>query len=323
MIQSLDSLEDSLDNRLPHLSTLLPKWIESSKLNSSKGKVATYIPELASAQTDALAISLLHKDGHYIEHGDTNLVFTLQSISKVFTLLLALIDHGEEVVFSKVGMEPTGDSFNSMLKLELVQPGIPFNPLINAGAIAISSLIKGDNQAAKLERVLQFFRTLANNDSLQYNKDVYESELKTADLNRSIAYFLKDKDIFTQDVEDVLEVYFHHCSIDVTCKDLAHMALVLALNGKHPTTGEQLIPKRFAQIAKSFMVTCGMYNESGEFAINVGLPAKSGVAGGILTFIPGEVGIGIVGPALSAKGNSVAGVHLLETLSNHYDLNMF
>lgn len=316
-------MHNNVTNKLPQLHALLPTWLEQSKEQASKGNVATYIPELASAQKDALAISVLFSDGQLIEAGNSELIFTLQSISKVFTLLLALMDNGEEVVFSKVGMEPTGDSFNSMLKLELVQPGIPFNPLINAGAIAISSLIKGDSQTHKIERVLDFFKLLTGNDSLQYNKAVYESELNTADLNRSIAYFLKDKGIFSQGVEDVLEVYFHHCSINVTCKDLAHMALVLALNGKHPATGEQIVPKRFAQIAKSFMVTCGMYNESGEFAINVGLPAKSGVAGGILTFIPGEVGIGIVGPALSAKGNSVAGVHLLETISHHYDLNMF
>jgi len=314
---------NNLQSKLPELSSLLHAWIDSSKQEASKGKVATYIPELASAQKDALGICFVHKDGQSLEAGDSNLIFTLQSISKVFTLILALMDHDEQFVFSKVGMEPTGDSFNSMLKLELVQPGIPFNPLINAGAIAISSLIKGDTQQHKLDRVLKFFCLLANNDSLQYNKAVYESELKTADLNRSIAYFLKDKGIFDQHVEEVLEVYFHHCSINVTCKDLANMALVLAQNGKHPATGEQIIPKRYAQIAKSFMVTCGMYNASGEFAINVGLPAKSGVAGGILTFIPNEIGIGIVGPALTTKGNSVSGVHLLETLSNHYDLNMF
>lgn len=316
-------MTNSINLRLPHLTSMLPLWIEKSKQHCESGNVATYIPELANAQKDALGICLMHADGQIIEAGSTNKVFTLQSISKVFTLLLALMDHGEQYVFSKVGMEPTGDSFNSMLKLELVQPGIPFNPLINAGAIAISSLIKGETQKHKLKRVLNFFRLLANNENITYNQSVYESELRTADLNRSIAFFLKDKGIFKQDVEDVLEIYFHHCSIDVTCKELAHMALVLAQNGKSPITGEQIVPKRYAQIAKSFMVTCGMYNASGEFAINIGLPAKSGVSGGILTFIPNEIGIGIIGPSLTAKGNSVAGVHLLETLSDYYDLNMF
>lgn len=308
---------------LSNIETQLSQWIPQAKLLCEQGRVASYIPELAKADKQALGICMIDTTGHVVEAGETSTVFTLQSISKVFTLILALMDRGEELVFSKVGMEPTGDSFNSILKLELVQPGIPFNPLINAGAIAISSLIKGESQAHKLERVLSFFRQLASNDKLSYNLDVYDSELKTADLNRSIAYFLKDKGVIEQEVNDVLEVYFHHCAIDVSCKDLAHMALVLAQNGKSPVTGEQIIPKRYAQIAKSFMVTCGMYNESGEFAINVGLPAKSGVAGGILSLIPSGVGIGVIGPSLSAKGNSIAGVKLLETISNHYDLNTF
>jgi glutaminase len=247
----------------------------------------------------------------------------MQSISKVFTLLLALMDNGSDAVFDKVGMEPTGDNFNSMLKLELVQPSIPFNPLINAGAIAISSLIAGSGTVEKSERVLQFFRRLSRNDSLDYDLSVYRSEAESADLNRSMAYFLKDKGVLQGSVDDVLDVYFRHCSINVTCEDLARMALVLANDGMDPVSGEELIPRRYVQIAKTFMVTCGMYNASGEFAIEVGLPAKSGVAGGILTMVPGRYGIGVVGPALNPKGNSIAGVHLLETMSQKLDWSLF
>lgn len=313
----------TLHNLLPNIDEHLPQWVEQSKALCEEGKVASYIPQLANGNKKALGIHMLDAFGNEASAGDTETVFTLQSISKVFSLLLALMDNGEEVVFHKVGMEPTGDSFNSMLKLELVQPGIPFNPLINAGAIAISSLIKGDSQSDKLDRILKFFRKLAHNDSLQYNNDVYLSELYSADLNRSMAYFLKDNGVLKQNVDDVLDVYFHHCSIDVTCKDLSRMALILAYNGTDPITGKELVPKRYVQIAKSFMVTCGMYNASGQFAIQVGLPAKSGVAGGILTLVQGSIGIGVIGPALNNKGNSIAGIDLLEKISSHYDLSMF
>jgi glutaminase len=261
--------------------------------------------------------------GQSASAGDTGLSFTMQSISKVFTLILALMDNGEDVVFDKVGMEPTGDNFNSMLKLELVQPGIPFNPLINAGAIAISSLIAGSNPAEKSARVLGFLRQLSNNSSLSYDLDVYRSEKDTANLNRSMAYFLKDNGVLQGQVEDVLDVYFRHCSVSVTCADLAQMALVLAHNGKNPLNGEELIPRRYVQIAKTFMITCGMYNASGEFAIQVGLPAKSGVSGGILTMVPGRYGIGLVGPSLNRKGNSIAGVALLEAISQEFDWSLF
>lgn len=301
----------------------LPQWVEASSALCKDGKVASYIPELSKAPADALGIHIMDEYGHSATAGDCGLSFTMQSISKVFTLLLALMDNGPEIVFDKVGMEPTGDNFNSMLKLELVQPSIPFNPLINAGAIAISSLIAGSHSNDKSDRILRFFRRLARNDTLDYDLSVYQSETLSADLNRSMAYFLKDKGVLKDKVDDVLDVYFRHCSINVTCADLARMALVLAKDGMDPVSGEELIPRRYVQIAKTFMVTCGMYNASGEFAIEVGLPAKSGVAGGILTMVPGRYGIGVVGPALNPKGNSIAGVHLLETLSNELNWSLF
>ncbi|GLX65806.1 glutaminase A [Paenibacillus glycanilyticus] len=305
------------------LNNLLPNEVEASRARAAYGKTASYIPELAKAPQDALGIHMIDVDGTTVSGGDCGLSFTMQSISKVFTLILALMDNGEQAVFEKVGMEPTGDNFNSMLKLELVRPGIPFNPLINAGAIAISSLIHGNNPAEKNARVLSFFQALAGNDTLAYDMDVYRSESDTANLNRSMGYLLKDNGVLEGNVEDVLDVYFHHCSISVTCGDLARMALVLANNGTDPLTGTALIPRRYVQIAKTFMVTCGMYNASGEFAIQVGLPAKSGVSGGILTMVPGRAGIGVVGPALNAKGNSISGVHLLESLSRELDWSLF
>ncbi len=173
-----------------------------------------------------------------------------------------------------------------MLKLELVQPGIPFNPLINAGAIAVSSLIGGDGPEEKSSRILDFFRELASNLTLDYNLEVCRSESETGNLNRSLAYYLKENGVLMENVEDVLDVYFHHCAVEVNCADVARMALILAMDGTDPLTGNALIPRRYVQIAKTFMTTCGMYNASGEFAISVGLPAKSGVSGGILTMVP-------------------------------------
>ncbi|NEW08160.1 glutaminase A [Paenibacillus sp. SYP-B3998] len=311
------------ENTWNYLNENLTQWVMESKSHSMEGNVASYIPELANAPKDILGICIMDSQGQTALSGDHDFRFTLQSISKVFTLILALMDRGEEVVFSKVGMEPTGDDFNSMLKLELVEPGIPFNPLINAGAIAISSLIAGNSPAEQTDRMLHFFRDIADNSTLDINLDVHQSESDTAHRNRSLAYFLKDNGVLDQQVDDVLEVYFSHCSVEATCTDLARMALVLAHNGVDPIRKKQIIPRRFVQIAKTFMFTCGMYNASGEFAMNVGLPAKSGVSGGILSMVPGRYGIGVVGPALNRKGNSTAGVHLLGTLSQKFDWSLF
>jgi len=311
------------DSAWGQLQTMLPHWVNESKACTEDGQVATYIPELARAPQDVLGICIMNAAGHTAVGGDHAFRFTLQSISKVFTLILALMDRGEEVVFSKVGMEPTGDDFNSMLKLELVEPGIPFNPLINAGAIAISSLIAGSDPVAQTQRILQFFRDVADNPALEINQAVHRSESDTAHRNRSLAYFLKHNGVLNCDVEDVLDVYFSHCSVEATCTDLARMALVLANNGVDPIRNLRLMPKRYVQIAKTFMITCGMYNASGEFAMHVGLPAKSGVSGGILTMVPGQYGIGVVGPALNRKGNSTAGVHLIGKLSQTFDWSLF
>lgn len=307
------------------IELLLPKWLENSRQQAEKGQVADYIPELAKAPKGALGILLMDKSGTTLQAGDAEQPFTMQSISKVFTLLLALIDNGEEHVFSKVGMEPTGDDFNSMLKLELVEPGKPFNPLINAGAIAITALIKGNSPQEKTERIVSFFSALTGDSRLGFNAAVAASEAATAHRNRSLAYFLLDNQVLPADadIEGILDVYFKHCAIEVTCRHIARLGLLLACKGQDPLTGRQLIPARYAQIAKTFMFTCGMYNASGEFAIRAGIPAKSGVAGGIMAVVPGEYGIGVYAPALNSKGNSIAGVHLLETMSAELKWSLF
>ncbi|NGP58835.1 glutaminase A [Paenibacillus thiaminolyticus] len=301
----------------------LPQWLEESRRMAAAGEVATYIPGLAEARPDALGISLCGMRGERVKAGETEEPFTMQSVSKVFSLLLALLDSGEAGVFAKVGKEPTGDDFNSILKLELVDPGKPFNPFINAGAIAIASLIEGRTPEEKSERLLEFVRMLADDPSITWNKRIYESERETAYRNRSLAYYLKDNGILEGDVEATLDVYFRQCAIEVRTCQLARMALVLANRGCDPATGHCYIPRKYVQIATSFMTTCGMYNASGEFALEAGIPAKSGVSGGIMALIPGQLGIGVYGPALNEKGNSVAGVHMLAMLSERFEWSIF
>lgn len=288
----------------------------------NNGKLPTYIPELSKADKNALGIYISDLNGEEYGVGDYEYKFTIQSISKVVTLLLALEDRGPEELFQFVGMEPTGDSFNSMMKLEIVSPSKPFNPMINAGAIAVTSLIKGSPEE-KFQRIVDLFQKITNNPNLQINENVYLSEKKTGDRNRAMAYFMRDVGVIQGNVEENLDIYFKQCSLEVTCKDIARIGRFLANDGILPETGEIVIQSKHAKIAKTFMVTCGMYNASGEFAIEVGIPAKSGVGGGIMALVPGKMGIGVVGPALDDKGNSSAGVKILRDIADLYNLSIF
>ncbi|MBB6214637.1 glutaminase [Anaerosolibacter carboniphilus] len=302
---------------------LLSELISRNRYWTSFGHVATYIPELKNAGPDALGIAVVDTDGKIHKAGDYDTKFTIQSVSKPITLMLALMDYGPEYVFEKVGMEPTGDPFNSMRKLETINPSRPLNPMINAGAIAVASLIKGKDNQEKMDRILDLFRKLSRNPLLNINESVYLSEKKTGDRNRAMAYFLRDVGVIEGNVEEILDLYFMQCSIEVTCEDMAHMGMFLANHGCIQGTGEQYVPKHITQIAKTFMVTCGMYDASGEFAIQVGIPAKSGVGGGIMCAVPNKMGIGVVGPALDKKGNSIAGVRMLQDLSKELNLSIF
>lgn len=300
----------------------LAKILDDNRHYAKEGKLPTYIPALAKANPNALGIYLSDLEGNEWGAGDDQVQFTIQSISKVITLLLALEDRGMEEVFSHVGMEPTGDPFNSMMKLEIVRPSKPFNPMINAGAIAVTSLILG-NPAERFQRILNLFKKITGNPSLDINEEIYQSEKMTGDRNRAMAYFLRDVGVIEGDVEESIDVYFRQCSLSVTCKDIARIGRFLANDGVLVETGERLIDAKYAKIAKTFMVTCGMYNASGEFAIQVGIPAKSGVGGGIMAVVPGKMGIGVFGPALDEKGNSIAGVKVLAQLSKELNLSIF
>lgn len=288
-----------------------------------EGKPATYIPELSKMDPKQLGVAVVSMEGEMFCSGDCKVNFTMQSTSKVAALMLAIMDRGEQLVFSKVGMEPTGDPFNSIIKLETMKTAKPLNPMINAGAIAVDSLIIGDSALDKLNRMICFIRKLCHNDKIEFNQEVYKSENATGYRNRALANFMKDAGIIEGAVEEVLELYFKQCAIEVNAIDLAMMGAVLAGDGKSPITGEILIPKGIARLVKTFMVTCGMYDASGEFAVRVGLPSKSGVGGGIVAAVPNKMGIGVFGPALDSKGNSAGGTKVLEYISTKLDLSIF
>lgn len=305
------------------MQILLSSIINHNKKYTQEGEVATYIPELSKADKNHLGIYVVTLDGEEYGEGDYNVKFTMQSISKVVTLMLALLDNGPEKVFEKIDMEPTADTFNSISSLETRNPQKPLNPMINSGAIATTSLIYGDNCEKKIERILKFTRRITGNKDININYDVFKSEKETGHRNRALAYYMKSTGVIDGDVEDILDAYFMQCSIEVTCKDIARIAAMLANNGILPWSGERIIPAHYARIVKTIMVTCGMYDESGEFAVKVGIPGKSGVGGGILAAVPNRMGIGVFGPALNKKGNSIAGLKVLEELSRELDLSIF
>jgi len=286
------------------------------------GKVASYIPELAKSNPNDLGVYLITLDGQEFYAGDFEKKFTMQSISKILSLMLSLIDNGESV-FEKIGMEPTGDSFNSIVNLELKSIHKPFNPMINAGAIATTSMIKGNSVDEKIMRILDLAKKLSNNPNIKINEDVYWSEKTTGDRNRSLAYFMKSYNVIDGVVDDVLDLYFKQCSIEVNCMDIANMGCVLANDGISTKTGERIVSKHICRIVKTLMTTCGLYDASGEFAVHIGIPAKSGVGGGILASVPHKMGIGVYGPSLDEKGNSIAGIQILRELSEKLDLNIY
>lgn len=305
------------------MQVLLKKIVEDSKKLTCQGNVASYIPELSKANPEHVGVAIVQTNGKVRCEGNYLEKFTIQSVSKPIALLQALIDNGEEEVFSCVGMEPTGDPFNSIIRLETFDGSKPLNPMINAGAIAVTSLIKGKNNEERFNRLLEFFRKLANNPDLGVNEDVFQSEKNTGDRNRAMGYFMKDLGSIKGSVEEVLDLYFRQCSIEVTCLDIANIGAFFANHGRDLKTGEQLVPVRYMHIVKTVMTTCGMYDASGEFAVNVGVPAKSGVGGGIMCAVPNRMGIGTFGPALDKKGNSIAGLNVLNELAKELQLSIF
>lgn len=282
------------------------------------GEVATYIPELAKVDPGHFGIAIATIDGRVYEVGATRERFTIQSISKPLVYGIALEDRGMDMVRRTVGVEPSGEAFNSIS----LEPGTgrPMNPMINAGAIATTSLVAGATREARLTRVLDAMSAYAGR-ALDIDESVFESERATGHRNRAIGHMLRNYDILTEDPDAALELYFRQCSVRVDCRDLALMAATLANGGVHPVTGAAAVAAPCVGPILSVMATCGVYDFTGEWVYRVGLPAKSGVGGGILAVLPGQVGIGVFSPPLDDRGNSVRGVRACEAISRDLGLH--
>lgn len=304
------------------MKELLDKILIETYDLRKEGKVASYIPELAKANADKMGICIVNAEGEYFA-GDYDEKFTMQSVVKPVILLLALMDRGMEAVRALVGVEATGKPFDAFNYSDQALKEDHINPMINTGAIALCTLISGENYDEKFNRLLNLARKMADNPDLSLDKSVYLSEKATGNKNRALAYMLKAYGMIEDDVESVVDCYFKACSVKVDSSDLAKIAYVLSNKGVNPKTGERLFSEEYARFVNAVLTTSGMYDGSGEFAINVGIPAKSGVGGGIMGVVPGKMGIGIYSPALDKKGNSVAGVKAMEALSRHLDLSIF
>lgn len=285
------------------------------------GVLANYIPELAEVDPERLGASIAMVDGELYASGDTDSLFTIQSISKPFVYALALADRGFEKVLDKVGVEPSGEPFNE-ISLE-DSSGRPLNPMINAGAITTHSLVGTEtmNPAERMERVISGLSAFAGR-SLDVDEAVYSSEIEHAHRNLAIAHMLRSHDILTENPAGVVEGYTRQCSLLVTVQDLAMMAATLANYGIQPVTGEQVVPKTVVRQVLSVMFTCGMYNAAGDWATQVGIPAKSGVGGGIIGAVPGQLGLATFSPRLDVHGNSVRGVSLFERFSSDMGMHV-
>lgn len=283
------------------------------------GAVADYIPELSGADPNRFAIVLATADGAVYAVGDDDVEFTIQSISKPFVYGMALGDHGVESVTDRIGVEPSGDAFNSIVMDE--RHNRPMNPMVNAGAIAAAALVDGPDATARIDRVLATFGRYAGR-SLRIDEKVFESERSTGHRNRAIAFLELSSGMIDEPVDDHLELYFAQCSILVTARDLAMMGATLANAGVNPVTGERAISVSDATRVLSVMATCGMYDGSGQWMYRVGLPAKSGVGGGILVVLPGQLAIATFSPPLDEFGNSARGVLACEALATELSLHL-
>lgn len=306
----------------------LPKWdvavlqaYYTAAKNMGQGAVASYIPALADIEPH-LAVAVTDLEGYTYSTGASRERFTIQSISKVLILAAALEEAGFKKVFCRVGMEPTGDAFNSIVRLE-TSGAMPSNPMINAGAIAVTSCIQGKTAEERFNKVRNIARRIFDSPELDYDVKIYHSELQNSARNQALAYMLEAGNVISGSVSEHLEVYLKACSLLANCEEISYLGAVLANNGVSPRTGAQIIEAENARTIRALMTTCGLYDYSGEFAVRVGIPAKSGVGGGIMCAVPNRAGIGTYCPLLDSKGNSICGLRALERLSEIESLSIF
>ncbi len=305
----------NVDLLLDYLESLRKEFLEIRS-----GEIASYIPELLKADPQWFGIAIVTVDGQIYQVGETRQDFTIQSISKVITYGIGLEDSGIDSVLNKIDVEPSGEAFNS-ISLE-PDTGRPRNPMINAGAIAAMAFIGGENPDQKLKRILDTYHRYLSHEVV-VDQEVYRSEKATGHRNRAIASMLRNYDILEADEDKLLDLYFKQCSILVNGRDLAMMAATLANNGINPVTGVQAVKSRYVPKLLSVMSSCGMYDFSGAWVYEVGMPAKSGVAGGIMAVLPGQLGIGVFSPKLDERGNSVRGIAVCKRISKDFGLHMF
>ncbi|WP_406858549.1 glutaminase [Alsobacter sp. KACC 23698] len=292
------------------------------KRRDDRGVVASYIPELARVDPGAFGMAVIDADGNLFEGGDSDTAFSIQSISKVFTLTLALGMVGD-MLWRRVGREPSGTPFNSIVQLES-ERGIPRNPFINAGAIAVTDVIlSGHKPREALGEILRFMRFLTDDPTIVIDEAVAASEQRTGFRNRALANYMKSFGVLDNPVDYTLGVYFHHCAIAMSCRQLAAAGRFLAHLGRSPVTGHAVVRPERARRINALMLTCGHYDGSGEFAYRVGLPGKSGVGGGILAIAPGKASIAVWSPGLDVSGNSHLGRIALETLTRRMGWSIF
>ena len=298
---------------------IIEEAMEIARKEIPKGTVADYIPELGKTDPNQLGICVYPIQGEKIALGDYSTRFTIQSVSKIISLSVALELFGADKIFEKVEAEPSGEAFNSLVELDL-NSNKPYNPLINSGALAVAGMLI---EEVSFHDMLRFAKELCDDDEITMNKTVYESEMATCSRNRAIAYLLESKNIIESDVEDALEFYTKMCSLNVTAESLANFANRIANDGVGNITGKRYLSSETVRIVKTLMLTCGMYDGSGTYAVEVGIPTKSGVGGGLLAVSDKRAGIGVFGPSLDAKGNSIAGCRLLKEIANKLHLSLF
>ncbi|WP_082529496.1 glutaminase [Aurantimonas sp. Leaf443] len=304
------------------LDRVVAEIAEEMRTRPDRGRVADYIPELARADASAFGIAVVDASGHVAAAGDCDAPFSIQSISKVFTLTLALGMVGDRL-WSRVGREPSGSRFNSIVQLEN-EHGIPRNPFINAGAIAVTdTILNGHQPREALGEILRFMRFLADDNQITIDAAVAASEQRTGYRNMALANYMKSFGVIQNPVNFTLGVYFHHCAIAMSCRQLAMAGRFLAHSGRNPATGYQVVQPERARRINAVMLTCGHYDGSGEFAYRVGLPGKSGVGGGILAVVPGRASIAVWSPGLDDSGNSHLGRIALEKLTKRLGLSIF
>ena len=287
----------------------------------SVGKVADYIPALAEVEKEQFAMSLTLEDGSVFSVGDSKQKFSIQSISKVFTLTMALDIYGRGL-YKRVGVEPSGNAFNSLVQLEYEQ-GIPRNPFINAGAIIVTDTLVSHYKSKTIESIINFIQDVSCNDAISIDTVVAKSEMEHGDRNLALARFMKSFGNFENEVKDTVMAYSKHCAITMNTDELSRAMLFLAFGGRDPISKKKFIDPRRAKRINAIMLTCGHYDASGEFAFNVGLPGKSGVGGGVVATVPGKMSIAVWSPGLNKYGNSHAGTLALEKFTTKTGLSIF